>query len=63
MHVLGVCVYKCSVQSSGISEVRIENVVTQDLDNQEEVGAKDEEEQGHPLTDPCEDQPHHQVHW
>jgi len=41
--------------------VRIENVVTQDLQNQEEVGAKDEEEQRHPLPDPYEDQPHNQV--
>ena len=50
------------MQFSSISEVRIENDVTQDLENQEEVGAKDEEEQGHPLPDPYEDQPHHQVH-
>jgi len=41
--------------------VRIENVVTQDLENQE-VGAEDEEEQGQPLPNPYEDQPHHQVH-
>ena len=60
MHVLGVRVYKhvrCSPQASG----RIENVVTQDLENQE-VGAEDKEEQGHSLPDPYEDQPHHQVH-
>jgi len=50
------------VQSSGISEVRIENAVTQDLRNQEEVGAEDVAEQGHPLSDPYENQPHHQVH-
>jgi len=50
------------VQSSGISEVRIENVVPQYLQNQEEVGIKDEEKQGHPLPDPYEDQSHHQVH-
>jgi hypothetical protein len=50
------------VQASTISEVSIENVVTLDLENQEEVGAEDEEEQGHPLLDPYEDQPHHQVH-
>jgi len=42
--------------------VRIENVITQDLENQEEVGAEDGEEQGHPLPDPYEDQPHNQVH-
>lgn len=41
--------------------MRVENVVTQDLHNQEEVRPKDEEEQGHLLPDPYEDQPQHQV--
>jgi len=50
------------MQSSGISEVRNENAIAQDLQNQEEVGAEDVAEQGNPLPDPCEDQPYHQVH-
>jgi len=45
-----------------MSKVKIENVVTQDVHNQEDIGAEDEEEHGHPLPDPYEDQPHHQVH-
>ena len=51
------------MQSSGISEVRNENAIAQDLQNQEEVGAQDEEQQGHSLPDPYEDQPYHQVHY
>ncbi|XP_039688517.1 uncharacterized protein [Medicago truncatula] len=50
----------CLVQSSGISEVKNENAITQDLQNQEQVGAEDVAEQEHPLSDPCEDQPHNQ---
>jgi len=41
--------------------VRNENAITQDLHNQE-VGAEDVAEQGNPLPNPCEDEPHHQVH-
>lgn len=42
--------------------MRNENAITQDLQNQEQVGAEAVAEQGDPLPDLCEDQPHHQVH-